>query len=70
MSGIMFDPNGVSLDISFKTNEFERLLNLLQTCDSLDNNIYNKLEGILHKAKEQNDRNIHIVVTEPVEYDY
>jgi hypothetical protein len=72
MSGIFFDPNGVSMDRSFETNEFEQILNLLDTYngDVLDNKIYNKFKEIFDKAKEQNDRNIHIVVTEPVEYDY
>ena len=70
MSGICFDPNGVSMDKSFETNEFERILNLLETCNVLDINIYNKLKEIFDKAKEEKDRKIHIVVTEPVEYDY
>lgn len=70
MSGIRFDPNGASMDRSFEINEFERILNLLETCEVLDINIYNKLKEIYDKAKEQNDRSIHIVVTEPVEYDY
>lgn len=72
MSGICFDPNGASMDRSFETNEFEQVLNLLDTYsgDVLDNKIYNKFKEIFDKAKEQNDRSIHIVVTEPVEYDY
>ncbi len=72
MSGIRFDPNGASMDRSFETNEFEQVLNLLDTYagDILDINIYNKFKEIFDKAKEQNDRSIHIVVTEPVEYEY
>lgn len=72
MSGISFDPKGASIDTSFKTNEFEQVLNLMDTYkdDVLDINIYNKFKEIFDKAKEQDDRSIHIVVTEPVEYDY
>jgi len=71
MSGIFFDPNGVSMDRSFETNEFEQVLNLLdKNKDDIDINIYNKFKEIFDKAKEQNDRNIHMVVTEPVEYEY
>ena len=72
MSGIFFDPNGASMDRSFETNEFEQVLNLLDTYtgDIIDVKIYNKFKEIFDKAKEQNDRTIHIVVTEPVEYDY
>ena len=71
MSGIFFDPNGVSMDRSIETNEFERVLNLLNKHkDDIDINIYNKFKEIFDKAKEQDDRNIHMVVTEPVEYEY
>lgn len=72
MSGICFDPNGASIDRSFDTNEFEQVLNLLDTykVNVLDINIYNKFKEIFDKAKERNDRTIHIVVSEPVEYDY
>lgn len=71
MSGIFFDPNGVSMDRSFETNEFEQVLNLLDKHkDDIDINIYNKFKEIFDKAKEQDDRNIHIIVSEPVEYEY
>ena len=72
MSGISFDPNGVSMDHSFKTNEFEQVLNLLDKHkdEISDINIYNRFKELFDKAKEQNDRRIHIVVTEPVEYEY
>lgn len=71
MSGIRFDPDGVSMDRSFKTNEFEQVLNLLDKHkDDIDTNIYSKFKEIFDKAKKQEDRNIHIVVTEPVEYGY
>ena len=72
MSGISFDPNGVSMDRSFKTNEFEQVLNLLDKHkdEISDINIYNRFKELFDKAKEQNDRRIHIVVTEPVEYEY
>jgi hypothetical protein len=71
MSGIFFDPNGASMDRSFETNEFEQVLKMLSKHkDDIDINIYNKFKEIFDKAKEQNDRSIHIVVTEPVEYEY
>ena len=72
MSGISFDLNGVSMDRSFKTNEFEQVLNLLDKHkdEILDINIYNRFKELFNKAKEQNDRRIHIVVSEPVNYEY
>ena len=72
MSEISFDPNGVSMDRSFKTNEFEQVLNLLDKYkdEISDINIYNRFKELFDKAKEQNDRRIHIVVAEPVNYEY
>ena len=72
MSGISFDPNGVSMDRSFKTNEFEQVLNLLDKHkdEISDINIYNRFKELFDKAKEQNVRRIHIVVAEPVNYEY
>lgn len=72
MSGIFFDPNGVSIDRSFETNEFEQVLNLLDKHkdEISDINIYNRFKELFNKAKEQNDRKIHIVVAEPVNYEY
>ena len=72
MSGIFFDPNGVSIDRSFETNEFEQVLNLLDKHkdEISDINIYNRFKELFNKAKEQNDRRIHIVVAEPVNYEY
>ena len=72
MSGISFDSNGVSMDRSFKTNEFEQVLNLLDKHEDeiSDINIYNRFKELFDKAKEQNDRSIHIVVAEPVNYEY
>ena len=72
MSEISFDPNGVSMDHSFKTNEFEQVLNLLDKHkdEISDINIYNRFKELFDKAKEQDNRSIHIVVTEPVEYEY
>ena len=72
MNGISFDPNGVSMDRSFKTNEFEQVLNLLDKHkdEISDINIYNRFKELFDKAKEQNDRSIHIVVAEPVNYEY
>ena len=72
MSGISFDQNGVSIDRFFETNEFEQVLNLLDKHkdEILDINIYNRFKELFNKAKEQNDRRIHIVVAEPVNYEY
>lgn len=72
MSGISFDENGVFMDRSFETNEFEQVLNLLDKHkdEISDINIYNRFKELFNKAKEQNDRRIHIVVSEPVNYEY
>ena len=72
MNGISFDPNGASIDRSFETNEFEQVLNLLDKHkdEISDINIYNRFKELFNKAKEQNDRRIHIVVAEPVNYEY
>ena len=72
MSGICFNPDGVSLDTYFKTTEFEQVLNLLDKHkdEISDINIYNRFKELFNKAKEQNDRRIHIVVAEPVNYEY
>ena len=72
MSGIFFDPNGVSMDRSFEINEFEQILNLLDKHkdEISDINIYNRFKELFNKAKEQDDRRIHIVVAEPVNYEY
>lgn len=72
MSGFSFDQNGVSIDRSFETNEFKQVLNLLDKHkdEISDINIYNRFKELFNKAKEQNDRKIHIVVTEPVNYEY
>lgn len=72
MNGICFDPNGASMDRSFETKEFKQVLNLLNKHKSeiSDINIYNTFKEIFDKANKQKDRKIHIVVTEPVEYDY
>lgn len=71
MSGIFFDPDGASIDRSLETKEFKQVLNLLDKHkDDIDINIYNMFKEIFDKAKERKDRYIHIVVTEPVEYEY
>ena len=72
MSGILFDENGVSMDRYFDKNEFEQVLNLLDKHkdEISDINIYNRFKELFDKAKEQDNRSIHIVVTEPVEYEY
>ena len=72
MSGICFNPDGVSLDTYFKTTEFDQVLNLLDKHkdEISDINIYNRFKELFDKAKEQNDRRIHIVVAEPVNYEY
>ena len=70
VSGISFEPYEASMDRSFEIDEFEQILNLLDSYkgDVIDDNIYNKFKEIFDKAKERNDGNIHIVVVEPIEY--
>ena len=72
MSGILFDENGVSMDRYFDKNEFEQVLNLMDKHkDEISNiDIYKRFKEIFNKVKEQDNRSIHIVVTEPVEYEY
>ena len=72
MSGICFNPDGVSLDTYFKTTEFEQVLNLLDKHkdEISDIDVYKRFKEIFDKVKEQDNRSIHIVVTEPVEYEY
>lgn len=72
MSGILFDENGVSMDRYFDKNEFEQVLNLLDKHkdEISDIDVYKRFKEIFDKVKEQNNRSIHIVVTEPVEYEY
>ena len=72
MSGILFDENGVSMDRYFDKNEFEQVLNLLDKHkdEISDIDLYKRFKEIFDKVKEQDNRSIHIVVTEPVEYEY
>ena len=55
MSGISFDPNGVSMDHSFKTNEFEQVLNLLDKHkdEISDINIYNRFKELSDEYKKK-----------------
>ena len=72
MSGILFDENGVSMDRYFDKNEFEQVLNLLDKHkdEISDIDVYKRFKEIFDKVKEQDNRSIHIVVTEPVEHEY
>ena len=72
MSGILFDENGVSMDRYFDKNEFEQVLNLLDKHkdEISDIDVYKRFKEIFDKVNEQDNRSIHIVVTEPVEYEY
>ena len=72
MSGILFDENGVSMDRYFDKNEFEQVLNLMDKHkeEISDIDVYKRFKEIFDKVKEQDNRSIHIVVTEPVEYEY
>lgn len=72
MSGILFDENGVSMDRYFDKNEFEQVLNLIDKHkdEISDIDVYKRFKEIFDKVKEQDNRSIHIVVTEPVEYEY
>ena len=72
MSRILFDENGVSMDRYFDKNEFEQVLNLMDKHkdEISDIDVYKRFKEIFDKVKEQDNRSIHIVVTEPVEYEY
>ena len=77
--GIHFDKNGATMD---KTIELDQLrtaiksLKYMVTKNEVEHNptetleLISTLEEIEKQTAAQNDRCIHIVVAEPVEYDY
>ena len=85
MSGIYFDENGATMDETITTDELYlviKALKLKEFADSQNNeainvadrhvevNLIKRFEEIHEHASMQEDRSIHIVVAEPVEYDY
>lgn len=83
--GISFDKNGATMDETITTDELYlviKALKLKEFADSQNNEAINaadrhveaklikRFEEIHEHASMQEDRSIHIVVAEPVEYDY
>ena len=85
MSGILFDKDGVTRDKFIPKDDLYliiKALKLKEFADSQNNeainvadrheeaNLIKLLEEIYEHASKQKDRDIHIVVAEPVEYEY
>ena len=83
--GIRFDENGATMDKTITTDELYlviKALKLKEFADSQNNesinvadrhveaNLIKRFEEIREHASMQEDRSIHIVVSEPVEYEY
>lgn len=76
MCGIYFDENGASMDRTITLDQMRIAINALKhmVCkvkmDDETLELIDTLEQIEKQTAEQDDRRIHIVVAEPVEYDY
>lgn len=85
MSGIYFDENGATMDETITPDNLYliiKALKLKKFADDQNNKDINKIdshsaqklielfEKIHEHTVKQDDRRIHIVVAEPVEYDY
>lgn len=85
MVGISFDENGATMDKTITTDELYlviKALKLKEFADSQNNeainvadrhveaNLIKQFEEIREHASMQKDRRIHVVVAEPVEYEY
>ena len=79
MCGIYFDENGVSMDETITLNQMQTAIKALKYMVSKNEvkhdsketlELIDVLERIEKQTAAQDDRQIHIVVAEPVEYDY
>ena len=79
MCGIGFDENGATMDETITLDQMQTAIKALKYMVSKnevehDSNktleLIDTLEQIEKQTAAQNDRRIHIVVAEPVEYDY
>ena len=79
MCGITFDENGATMDETITLDQMRTAIKALKYMVSKnevehDSNetleLIDTLEQIEKQTAAQNDRQIHIVVAEPVEYDY
>ena len=77
--GISFDKNGATMDKTITLNQMQTVIKALKYMVSKNEVKYDSnemlelidvLERIERQTGAQNDRRIHIVVAEPVEYDY
>ena len=71
MSGIYFDKNGATMDEWFEKDEFKPIVDIINANkDKLSEETVETINKIYKHTAKQNDRTIHIVVAEPVEYDW
>lgn len=86
MTGILFDENGATMDEIVSKDDIDLIIKALRLKRFADVEFFQstkkcmddvaetkliKLFGQIHEhASEQDNRSIHIVVAEPVEYDY
>ena len=76
MSGILFNKDGATRDKIISKDELYLVIEALKLKESADNQnsettkLIKLFEEIHQHASKQDDRSIHIVVAEPVEYDY
>ena len=79
MCGIGFDENGATMDETITLDQMRTTIKALKYMVSKNEvehdfnktlELINTLEQIEKQTAAQNDRRIHIVVAEPVEYDY
>ena len=79
MCGIYFDENGATMDETITLNQMQTAIKTLKYMVSKNEvkhdsketlELIDVLEQIEKQTAAQDDRRIHIVVAEPVEYDY
>lgn len=79
MSGICFDKNGATMDRTISLGQMRTAIKALKYMVTKNEVEYNStetlemidtFEAIEKQTAAQDDRRIHIVVAEPVEYDY
>ena len=69
--GIYFDKNGATMDKYFYKDEFKSIVDVINANkDKLSEKTVETINEIYEHTAKQDDRIIHIVVAEPVEYDW
>lgn len=67
--GIKFDKNGATKDKIITKDELYLVIKALKS-ETVETKLIELFEEIHEHASKQNDRSVHIVVAEPVEYEY